>query len=54
MTRPTPERELAEIILSVLEGRAGFDHWWDSIKIITQEEIIDEIADEIKNYKRIE
>lgn len=30
-------------VMDELEGRAGFDHWWDDIYEDIQQEIIDEL-----------
>lgn len=41
------EKQIARIIIEVLENRKGFDWWWDNLDKDIQNEIIEEIAENI-------
>ena len=41
-------KKKAEKIISMLNGRGGFDDWWGNIDEDIQEEIIDEITKILK------
>lgn len=49
MKTPT---KLAKEIISTLNNRGGFDHWWDSIEEDIRKEIIEELSLVIENFEK--
>lgn len=45
---PATPRELSELVISSLNGRKGFDNWWDELDEDLHEEITAELADIIE------
>lgn len=44
----TPAHKAALGVIGCLEGRGGFDAWWDDIDRDIQAEIVDEIAQQVE------
>ena len=43
--------KLAKEIISALNNRGGFDHWWDSIEEDIRKNIIKEMGRVIENFE---